>query len=125
VGVRPRRLSSRARADPQAAAELRALLDELDPAPDAQAKGADEVADRLAELPAVHAVALGGSRAQGAHRTDNDWDLAVYCHGTDFDPAHLRFDVAADSPHNGPWQLDRSRSVQAALLFRVRNESTR
>jgi predicted nucleotidyltransferase len=47
------------------------------------------VADRLAALPAVHAVALGGSRAQGTHTPDSDWDLAVYYRGP-FDPADLR-----------------------------------
>lgn len=49
----------------------------------------DAVADRLAELPTVRAVALGGSRAQGTHRPDSDWDLAVYYRGP-FDPAGLR-----------------------------------
>ncbi|KOV70870.1 nucleotidyltransferase domain-containing protein [Streptomyces sp. MMG1121] len=46
-------------------------------------------ADRLARLPAVQAVALGGSRAQGTHRPDSDWDLAVYYRGP-FDPDDLR-----------------------------------
>ncbi|MFC4499157.1 MULTISPECIES: nucleotidyltransferase domain-containing protein [Streptomyces] len=49
----------------------------------------DAVADRLAVLPGVRAVALGGSRAQGTHRPDSDWDLAVYYRGT-FDPDDLR-----------------------------------
>ena len=49
----------------------------------------DTTADRLAALPTVEAVALGGSRAQGTHRPDSDWDLAVYYRGP-FDPAHLR-----------------------------------
>ncbi|POX53330.1 DNA polymerase subunit beta [Streptomyces sp. Ru71] len=49
----------------------------------------DSTADRLAALPTVRAVALGGSRAQGTHRPDSDWDLAVYYRGP-FDPAHLR-----------------------------------
>lgn len=49
----------------------------------------DRVADRLADLPAVRAVALGGSRAQRTHRPDSDWDLAVYYRGA-FDPADLR-----------------------------------
>ncbi|MGW3951765.1 nucleotidyltransferase domain-containing protein [Streptomyces sp. NPDC004752] len=49
----------------------------------------DTTADRLAALPAVRAVALGGSRAQGTHRPDSDWDLAVYYRGP-FDPAELR-----------------------------------
>ncbi|PRX46183.1 nucleotidyltransferase-like protein [Prauserella shujinwangii] len=47
------------------------------------------VADRLAALPAVHAVTLGGSRAQGTHTPDSDWDFAVY-YREGFDPAHLR-----------------------------------
>lgn len=49
----------------------------------------DHVADRLAALPAVHAVTLGGSRAQGTGTPDSDWDLAVYYRGA-FDPADLR-----------------------------------
>ena len=46
-------------------------------------------ADRLATLPGVRAVALGGSRAQGTERPDSDWDLAIYYRGA-FDPADLR-----------------------------------
>ncbi|MFE1457825.1 nucleotidyltransferase domain-containing protein [Streptomyces sp. NPDC058735] len=49
----------------------------------------DAIADRLAALPAVRAVTLGGSRAQGTERPDSDWDLAVYYRGA-FDPADLR-----------------------------------
>ncbi|MFJ8589923.1 nucleotidyltransferase domain-containing protein [Streptomyces sp. NPDC093598] len=49
----------------------------------------DTTADRLAALPAVRAVTLGGSRAQGTERPDSDWDLAVYYRGA-FDPADLR-----------------------------------
>ncbi|MEV0150302.1 MULTISPECIES: nucleotidyltransferase domain-containing protein [unclassified Nonomuraea] len=49
----------------------------------------DHVADRLAALPAVRAVSLGGSRAEGTHTPDSDWDLAVYYRGG-FDPAGLR-----------------------------------
>ncbi|WP_406392101.1 nucleotidyltransferase domain-containing protein [Streptomyces sp. NBC_00882] len=49
----------------------------------------DATADRLAALPGVRAVALGGSRAQGTARPDSDWDLAVYYRGA-FDPADLR-----------------------------------
>lgn len=46
-------------------------------------------ADRLSGLPGVRAVSLGGSRAQGTHRPDSDWDLAVYYRGG-FDPGDLR-----------------------------------
>ncbi|MDG9715237.1 nucleotidyltransferase domain-containing protein [Streptomyces sp. DH24] len=49
----------------------------------------DTVADRLAALPGVRAVTLGGSRAQGSERPDSDWDLALYYRGA-FDPADLR-----------------------------------
>ncbi|MFD8200979.1 nucleotidyltransferase domain-containing protein [Streptomyces sp. NPDC059701] len=49
----------------------------------------DTTADRLAALPTVRAVALGGSRARGTHRPDSDWDLAVYYRGA-FDPDDLR-----------------------------------
>ena len=47
------------------------------------------VADRLAGLPRVEAVNLGGSRAQGTHRPDSDWDFAIYYRGH-FDPQALR-----------------------------------
>lgn len=50
----------------------------------------DRVADRLAALPGVLAVTLGGSRAQGTHTPDSDWDFAVYYRGPAFDPADLR-----------------------------------
>jgi predicted nucleotidyltransferase len=48
-----------------------------------------EAADRLAALPGVQAVSLGGSRAAGTSRPDSDWDFAVYYRGA-FDPASLR-----------------------------------
>ncbi|KAB8187794.1 nucleotidyltransferase family protein [Microbispora catharanthi] len=48
----------------------------------------DHVADRLAALPGVRAVALGGSRAQGTHTPGSDWDFALYYRGP-FDPADL------------------------------------
>ncbi|MFI9504795.1 nucleotidyltransferase domain-containing protein [Nocardia sp. NPDC052566] len=47
------------------------------------------VTDRLAALPAVHAVTLGGSRAEGTSTPDSDWDFALYYRG-DFAPADLR-----------------------------------
>ncbi|MFD3616706.1 nucleotidyltransferase domain-containing protein [Streptomyces sp. NPDC058676] len=49
----------------------------------------DAVADHLATLPTVQAVALGGSRAQGTHKPGSDWDLAVYYRGP-FDPDDVR-----------------------------------
>ena len=47
------------------------------------------VASELAELPDVLAVTLGGSRAQGTHRPDSDWDFAIY-YRRSFDPDVLR-----------------------------------
>lgn len=47
------------------------------------------VTERLAKLPHVQAVTLGGSRATGSHRPDSDWDFAVYYRG-DFSPERLR-----------------------------------
>ena len=47
------------------------------------------VADRLAALPSVQAVNLGGSRARATHRPDSDWDFAIYYRGH-FDPQALR-----------------------------------
>ncbi len=47
------------------------------------------VTDRLAGLPTVEGVALGGSRATGTHRPDSDWDFAVYYRGP-FAPDSLR-----------------------------------
>jgi predicted nucleotidyltransferase len=47
------------------------------------------VVDRLASLPGVRAVALGGSRAAGTSRPDSDWDFAIYYRGA-FCPDDLR-----------------------------------
>jgi predicted nucleotidyltransferase len=47
------------------------------------------VAGRLAELPAVRVVSLGGSRAEGTHRPDSDWDFSLYYRGH-FNPQALR-----------------------------------
>lgn len=47
------------------------------------------VSGRLADLPGVQAVALGGSRAAGTSRPDSDWDFAVYYRGH-FSPDSLR-----------------------------------
>jgi Nucleotidyltransferase domain len=49
----------------------------------------DHVAGRLAGLPGVRAVTLGGSRAAGTNRPDSDWDFAVYYRGA-FSPESLR-----------------------------------
>jgi predicted nucleotidyltransferase len=47
------------------------------------------VAARLGGLPGVRAVTLGGSRAEGTHRPDSDWDFSVY-YRKRFDPQALR-----------------------------------
>ena len=47
------------------------------------------VAARLAGLPGVEAVTLGGSRAEGTHRPDSDWDFSIYYRGR-LDPQALR-----------------------------------
>lgn len=49
----------------------------------------EHVGTRLAALPHVNAVTLGGSRADGTNRPDSDWDFSVYYRG-DFDPQTLR-----------------------------------
>ncbi len=61
---------------------------------DPEQAGTDEeftahVARRLAALPRVEAVALGGSRATGTHSPGSDWDFAVYYRGA-FSPEHVR-----------------------------------
>jgi hypothetical protein len=50
------------------------------------------VGTRLASLPGVLAVALGGSRAAGTARPDSDWDFSLYYRGSGqpFDPETLR-----------------------------------
>ncbi len=66
-----------------------------------------EMADRLAEVPGVRGVMLGGSRARGEHRPESDWDLGVYYRGT-LDLAALGAlagpDVEVAGPGGwGPW----------------------
>jgi hypothetical protein len=48
-----------------------------------------EVAERLATIPRVVAVVLGGSRATGTHHAGSDWDFGIYYDGT-IDPDDLR-----------------------------------
>jgi Polymerase beta, Nucleotidyltransferase len=48
-----------------------------------------DFAERLAQLPSVEAVMLGGSRARGHHSADSDWDFAIYYRGV-FEPQDLR-----------------------------------
>jgi hypothetical protein len=48
-----------------------------------------DLAERLARIPGVVAVTLGGSRATGTHRDDSDWDFGLYYRGT-IDPDDVR-----------------------------------
>lgn len=48
-----------------------------------------EIGARLAELPGVVAVTLGGSRATGTATDDSDWDFGLYYRGT-IDPDDVR-----------------------------------
>ena len=57
--------------------------------PDDDAAFLAYVTERLAALPHVEAVALGGSRATGTHGPGSDWDLAVYYRGA-FSPESVR-----------------------------------
>ncbi|MET9291339.1 nucleotidyltransferase domain-containing protein [Streptomyces sp. NPDC003077] len=41
----------------------------------------EEMATKIADVPGVVGVMLGGSRARGTHRPDSDWDLGVYYRG--------------------------------------------
>jgi hypothetical protein len=47
------------------------------------------IAGRTAMIPGVLAVTLGGSRAQGEHRPDSDWDFGLYYRGR-LDPDNVR-----------------------------------
>lgn len=38
----------------------------------------EHLADELSRIPGVVAVTLGGSRAQGTHQPDSDWDFGLY-----------------------------------------------
>ncbi len=58
-----------------------------------------DLADRLYALPGVEAVTLGGSRAEGTHRVDSDWDLALY-YRSGFDPQDLS-DIGWDGKVSG------------------------
>ncbi|MGA2209175.1 MAG: nucleotidyltransferase domain-containing protein [Acidimicrobiales bacterium] len=49
----------------------------------------EHLAGRLAEIPGVVAVTLGGSRARGTARADSDWDFGLYYRGS-IDPADVR-----------------------------------
>ncbi|MFF9641884.1 nucleotidyltransferase domain-containing protein [Kitasatospora aureofaciens] len=67
----------------------------------------EAMAARLADVPGVVGVMLGGSRARGEHRPESDWDLGLYYRGEP-DLAALRAlagpDVEVAGPGGwGPW----------------------
>lgn len=64
----------------------------------------DELVERLAVIPGVVAVVLGGSRARGEHRPDSDTDLGIYYRGRlDIDQLRaLAADVASKHEVFGP-----------------------
>lgn len=75
-------------------ADLPGLIGELSSRPEgAYRQGGKEAVEhitaRLAQLPGVVAVALGGSRARGEARPDSDWDFGLYYRGW-IDPADVR-----------------------------------
>jgi predicted nucleotidyltransferase len=87
-------------------------------------------AGRLAALPGVVAVALGGSRAAGTATDSSDWDFALYYRGA-FDPDDLRalgfdgavFDIGAwggGVMNGGAWLKVEGRSVD--VMYRDLND---
>lgn len=56
---------------------------------DPDALDLEALGQRLAQVPGIVGVVLGGSRARGTHRPDSDVDLGLYYRGT-FDVAALR-----------------------------------
>ena len=64
----------------------RLLTHDADPSPDSWIA---DVAQRLADVPGILGVTLGGSRARGEHRPDSDVDLGLYYRG-EFDLPALR-----------------------------------
>ncbi|HYH32852.1 MAG TPA: nucleotidyltransferase domain-containing protein [Pseudonocardia sp.] len=62
-----------------------------------------ELVPKLTELPGVHAVVLGGSRAQGTEGPDSDWDFGVYYRGTFDAQALARLGHPAHVAQPGEW----------------------
>jgi predicted nucleotidyltransferase len=61
------------------------------------------LAERLATIPGVEAVALGGSRARGVERPDSDWDFGLYYRGTIDTDAIRGFGFEGEVFEPGQW----------------------
>lgn len=78
----------------------------------------DELVPKLAGLPGVVAVVLGGSRAAGTHRPDSDWDIGVYYRDS-FDASLLvELGYAGHAAHPGEW----GRIVNGGAWLSVRDQ---
>ncbi|MFE1171169.1 DUF4037 domain-containing protein [Streptomyces sp. NPDC058773] len=62
----------------------------------------DTIAARIAQVPGVVGVMLGGSRARGTHRADSDWDLGVYYRG---EPDLMALEALAAELTGGPVEV--------------------
>ncbi|SDQ96720.1 MULTISPECIES: nucleotidyltransferase domain-containing protein [unclassified Streptomyces] len=62
----------------------------------------DDIAAKVAQVPGVVGVMLGGSRARGAHRPDSDWDLGVYYRGA---PDLAALEALAAEATGGPVEV--------------------
>ncbi|MGW2407525.1 nucleotidyltransferase domain-containing protein [Streptomyces sp. NPDC001739] len=62
----------------------------------------EEIATRIAQVPGVVGVMLGGSRARGTHRADSDWDLGVYYRG---EPDLTALEALAAEVTGGPVEV--------------------
>src|SRR5947199_166891 len=66
----------------------RMVIQATGPAPAGHTAGVEHLAERLAAVPGVVAVTLGGSRATGTAAADSDWDVGLYYDGS-LDPAGI------------------------------------
>ncbi|MEU5012075.1 nucleotidyltransferase domain-containing protein [Streptomyces sp. NPDC021749] len=62
----------------------------------------EEIAAKIAQVPGVVGVMLGGSRARGTHRADSDWDLGVYYRG---EPDLAALEALAAEVTGGPVEV--------------------
>ncbi|MGW7577686.1 nucleotidyltransferase domain-containing protein [Streptomyces sp. NPDC054765] len=62
----------------------------------------DDIAAKVAQVPGVVGVMLGGSRARGTQRPDSDWDLGVYYRG---EPDLAALEALAAEVTGGPVEV--------------------